>query len=260
MPTAARSIALVRVIARPVRLAWRELRTTACGVADELFPDALDAARRAGEFEGWAVDGPEAYCPRCGASAGPGAFALGRCPHCRHEPIPWLRLTRLGAYQDPLDEWVRRMKFQGQWRWAHWFGRRLAEAVGEPVAGGPPVVCPVPMNRWRRWHRGYDQAVMMAEALAAARGWPCRALLRRTRYTEPQIDVPPSAREKNASVSLALRVRRPNAEQVLLVDDIKTTGATLKVCTRLLKRAGVRRVYVAVAAVADPKHRDFKAV
>src|SRR5690606_36897616 len=109
-------------------------------------------------------DAPGAYCHRCGATAGPGASDAHGCAFCREERVAWDGVTRLAAYVEPIDGHVREMKFMGRWRWAPWLGERLAAAL--PVFDGPVLVTPVPMWWARRWSRGYNQAGLIAHALA----------------------------------------------------------------------------------------------
>ena len=222
------------------------------GAWDELFPDLIEQAQA--ETDPWKPDDAQAYCWRCGASAGPGSVTSRGCAFCVAERVPWDRLTRLGAYATPLDDWIRRMKFRRQWRWSFWFGDRLAEVIDEPFDASKTVVCPVPMHWFRRWSRGFNQSALMSRRVAQRRGWEMAPLLCRTRATWPQPMVPPSRRLANVrtSVGLAESVDLGGWE-VLLVDDVKTSGATLSACSRMLRRAGARSVQVAVAAVADPQ-------
>ncbi|MEM9882744.1 MAG: phosphoribosyltransferase family protein [Planctomycetota bacterium] len=227
-------------------------------VVDGLMPSSVAAGLA--EAEGWSPDEVEAYCARCGASAGPGSTDAGGCVFCRGKPVAWDTTVRLSGYVAPMDGWIKAMKFGRRWSWGPHLGRRLAERVEIPDDGKPVVVCPVPMPWRRRWGRGFNQSALMAEALAAARGWPCVELLRRTRHTPPQTAVPASRRSANIRGSFAVRPIDVTGCRVLLVDDVKTTGATLHACARLLKQAGADEVRVAVAAVADPKDRNFKAL
>ncbi|MBB6428360.1 ComF family protein [Algisphaera agarilytica] len=227
-------------------------------VLDEVMPRGVAVALD--QAEDWSADAAERYCPRCGASAGPGAVTARGCPFCLDQTIHWHRLTRLSAYADPLDGWIKAMKFGKQWSWARWFGEQLAQQLGKPLDENKLVVCPVPMPWMRRWSRGFNQSRLMAEALADVRGYPCLEALKRTRHTAPQTTVAASQRPANVRGSLAMRPIDLTGYDVILVDDIKTTGSTLNACARLLKQAGARSVHAAVAAVADPKGQHFKSL
>lgn len=229
------------------------------GAFDELCPDLI--AQAADASGPWRPDEPEAYCARCGASAGPGAVTRAGCAFCTDEPVAWDRITRLGAYAPPLDEHIRSMKFRGQWRWTWWMGDQLAAVLAEPFDATRLVVCPVPMHWRRRWRRGFNQAELIAGQVARRRGWLSAPLLRRTRWTRPQTAVAASGRAANVQRSVALAEAVDlSGWEVLLVDDVKTSGATLHLCARVLRRAGARSVHVAVAAVADPRGGDFTRV
>lgn len=215
-----------------------------------------DAERAARAFPAWAADAPDAACPRCGVSAGPGAVDPADpgagCVRCRDRPPPWRRLTRLGSYAPPLDGWVRDMKFSNAWSLAPHLGRLLAAALPAGPAPRPVLVVPVPLHWSRRWRRGYNQAQLMARALAAARGLEEAPVLRRRRAARRQARLSATARAKNLRDAFAGHDVDLSPYNVLLVDDVKTTGATLTACVRILKQMGARQVDCAVAAVTDP--------
>lgn len=225
-----------------------------------VLPTYCEQDLEAAEAAGWRIDEPGAYCGRCGASCGPGAATARGCAFCVGKPVPWHRLVRLGPYKEPLSDWILAMKFHKSWLWGRWFGERLAERVGEAPDAKRVVVCPVPMFFLRRWKRGYNQAELMARAVAEARGWPAAPLLKRHKYTSPQTSVPVSSRHDNVRASFAMRRLDLRGWDVWLVDDVKTTGSTLGACARLLRQAGAVHVNVAVAAVADPHGANFKSV
>ena len=211
-------------------------------MADELFPPpAGPDPRRVGAS-------PPA-CPRCGITAGPEARAADGCWHCMPDPPPWAELYRLGPYAAPLSDGIAAMKFAGDWGRARPFGRKLAaKAVPEPDA----LVVPVPMPLTTRWRRGHDQAELIAASLARAHGRTLAPVLRRRRRGPRQAQLPAGARRR--AMRGAIRAARVSlrGRPVWLVDDVKTTGATLAACTRALERIGAGRVTVAVVAVADP--------
>ena len=223
---------------------------------DQAWPTVVST--ELSRVEGWQPDTADDYCQRCGASAGPGSVLADGCTFCRGKKLPWDRLTRLSLYDEPMDAWIKQMKFARQWSWAPHFGGLLARRVGEPIEQDKTVVTYVPMHWRRRWRRGFNQAELMARSLAKESGWPMVPMLRRTYWTPPQPSVIASQREANVKRSFALRDVDLSGWQVLLIDDIKTSGATLGTCCRLMKGAGARSIHVAVAAVADPKGTKFR--
>lgn len=226
------------------------------GVLERVWPSVVSG--ELARYPDWGPDGVEDYCQRCGASAGPGSVLADGCAFCRGKKLAWDRLTRLSLYDEPMDGWVKQMKFARQWSWAPRLGRMLAQRVGDPIQADRMVVTYVPMHWRRRWRRGFNQAQLMAKALGKERGWPVVSLLERTRWTHPQSAVLGSQRVANVKQSFALRGVDLDGWQVLLVDDIKTSGATLGACCKLMRQAGARSIQVAVAAVADPKGMKFE--
>ena len=115
---------------------------------------------------------------------------------------------------------------------------------------GVDLVVPVPMHWLRRMIRGTSAAEVLARRLAAGLGLPCRGLVRRTRATRMQNELPPE--ERPANVQGAFRATgAASGRRVLLVDDVTTTGATLAACRAALLTAGAAEVHAAVVARAD---------
>ncbi|MFA9476807.1 ComF family protein [Phycisphaerales bacterium AB-hyl4] len=227
------------------------------GVLEELSPDTIELSLREVPGRVWARDELTAYCPRCGASGVVEAMTPRGCAFCVGERLVWDRLYRLGLYEEPLAGWVRASKFAGDWRRALWFGGQLGEAIGSPTGGAPVAVVPVPMHWARRWRRGYNQARLIADGLVRARGWPMVDVLHRPRRRPPQTAVLPEHRGINVADSFAIEPIDLSGWEVVLVDDVKTSGATLSACGRLLREAGAKSIVAAVAAVADPRGRGF---
>jgi len=227
----------------------------ASGLLDQVWPTVVST--ELARFEDWHPDEPDDYCQRCGASAGPGSVLADGCTFCRGKALAWDRVTRLSLYDEPMDGWVKQMKFAKQWSWATHLGRLLGERVGDPIEADKMVVTYVPMHWRRRWRRGFNQAELMAKSLAKSRGWPMVPMLERTVWTPPQPSVIASQRMANVKKSFAVRAVDLTGWQVVVVDDIKTSGATLGTCCKLLKGSGARSIQIAVAAVADPKGVKF---
>lgn len=129
-------------------------------------------------------------------------------------------------------------------------GTFMANAIdGRLMPKGTPVLCPVPLHWTRGFERGFNQALVLAEALGAKRGWPVAELLLRIRPTGHQARR--TKPERLTALRNAFRMQRATAVPacVVLVDDLCTTGATLEECATVLKAGGVRRVYAIVAAL-----------
>lgn len=202
---------------------------------------------------------PGPGCPRCGTSIAQAAVTSAGCPACHLSRLPWESVVRLGNYTPPLSEALIALKYHGEWAWAPVLGGALAQLLQRPalrsnllLPDGPALVTHVPMHHMRRWTRGFDQAALIAQVLARQCDWPFLPLLRRHRATPPQASLSPSQRWKN--VRDAFSLTQPTLLRgcpVVLVDDIRTTGASLRACARLLRRAGAGPITVAVVAVAD---------
>ena len=247
------------------------VRTALCGVrhwAGEVLDGWLPPGDVPEDVGDWRPDEADAYCPRCGASAGEGSVTPGGCAFCLGRRPAWHRLTRLSHYGPPMDEWIRMMKFGRRWRYTSWMGQLLAEAIGDTGAsgatsggggtsGGGRVVCAVPMPWFRRWRRGYNQADLLGHVVAKELGCRFAPVLKRTRHVPPQTTVARSRRHDNVRHSFGIASVDLTGRDVILVDDVKTSGATLSACSRLLKKAGARSIHVAVVAVADPKGRGY---
>ena len=148
-------------------------------------------------------------------------------------------------YAGPARAAIHRLKFSG-WR-------SVAAALADAMVAVDPPVCDavtwVPLARSRLASRGYDQAKVLARALAARTGTPAIALLWRAADTGPQARR--SGAERRLALEGAFRASgRPVPANVLLVDDVLTTGATADACARILREAGARGVSLATAARA----------
>lgn len=231
-----------------------ELSSMARDVLGWCLPVSHSMGAQAAELSDWGVDGAGVYCWQCGVSVNAAAVTESGCPHCRNRRLPWSQVYRLGAYKTPLSDWVVSLKFHGHWPWADFFGEELARVTRSAGDDGAAIVVPVPLHPIRRLARGYDQALLIGRAFGRAKGIACERILRRKRYTRPQTRMmSPDQRRRNLRGAFGIKAVDLTGMTVWLIDDVSTTGTTVKACARLLKRAGAKRVNVAVVAVADPK-------
>jgi ComF family protein len=197
---------------------------------------------------------PAARCPRC-ALRQPAARVCGAC---LHQPPPWTAACTALDYAFPWHALVAQLKFHGRPELAAPLAALLAEAVRRDPEGAAAtsrpgfVLVPVPLGPQRLAERGYDQAWELTRALARRLGADARPrLLRRVVETPRQSDLSQAERLRNlrAAFSVAPADRAWLAgRELALVDDVMTTGATLRAATEALLRAGAAAVHVWVLA------------
>ncbi|MDE3105997.1 MAG: ComF family protein [Acidobacteriota bacterium] len=193
------------------------------------------------------------------------------CEPCRRVPPQFARAVAFGVYRDGLREMVHLLKYNGMRPLAAPLGQLLAQAMlqlREPgqagganftaVAADDALLIAVPLYAARERQRGCNQARLLAESARrelAERGWrlsPAHHVLQRVRDTETQFALSPTGRRRNLRGAFAVAAGAQLAgREVVLVDDIYTTGATARECARVLRRAGAARVWVATLARAQ---------
>jgi ComF family protein len=149
------------------------------------------------------------------------------------------------AFDGPIRRALARLKYEGAWRLADPLSEAAMPALRVllDVAGAAPLV-PVPVHRERKRERGYNQAALIARALASSRDLSALDLLERVRPTTKQHRLDRAARLANLREAFALRPDvRAVPSAAIVVDDIVTTTATLETCAAILRGAGVGDVY-----------------
>jgi len=224
--------------------------------------------QRAMDDAQWVPDERSAYCGRCGDSVGVGEATELGCATCREgaELSGGIAdgVVRLGPHVDALRDWIVKVKYQHWAEMGDCLGRFLAERIRKANVIDPrrTVVVPMPMPWQRRIYRGIDHTKVIAAALGRELRAPVVSVLAKANRP-PQVTLPPSERRRTGSRGLSIRRRLggwPLADlHVVLVDDVRTTGATLKGAVRLLSPLKPARIVCGVIAVSDSKARRDRA-
>lgn len=152
------------------------------------------------------------------------------------------------AYAFPVDAAIKALKFGRKLWYAPAFGELLAEA-SRGLPHDIDAVLPVPLHWRRKWYRGFNQAVEIARPVSRQLGLPLVANVHRCRATRFQSGLTARQREKNLRAAFGVRGGLP-FRHVLLVDDVITTGATLRQLARVVLRAGAGKVSALAVARA----------
>ncbi len=189
------------------------------------------------------LEPPENPCQIC---AKPLNQPDGVCGECRSDSPAFSHTHCAAIYQAPVDIWVQQLKFGERLDRA----RIMAEALLEPLSAVPtdvPII-PVPLHPSRLRKRGYNQAYEMAKIIAKQQKRPLLSdVLVRIKNTAMQAEL--HEKQRAANVRAAFKVVKPiTHDTVLLLDDVMTTGQTLRSVSKCLIQAGVKEVQVVVFA------------
>jgi ComF family protein len=201
-------------------------------------------------------------CSVCGEGlVSPYAFSQDhgepRCGLCRRLGPPFAKATAYGSYVGGLRELIHLLKYDQVRPASNVLGRMLAEAITDlaPSVGETSLlVVPVPLHPRKLRQRGFNQAELIARAALKLKPAGVQltlesGILERRRQTQSQIGL--SRHQRRENMRGAFAVSKPaelEGREVLLVDDVFTTGTTVSECARMLRRAGAARVWVATVA------------
>jgi competence protein ComFC len=183
------------------------------------------------------------------------AFSLdeqGFCWYCRAGMIQFDAAYCFGSYDGPLRELIHLFKYGGVKTLAGPLSQLLLQLL--PLGERFDMVMAMPMHWRKRWLRGFNQADLLAKPVAKRIGVPLCHNLRRNRYTPAQASLSEAQRRQNPLHTFAVRKSEQiRGKRVLLIDDVFTTGATVRAAAAALKAAGAAHVSVLTLARVDRK-------
>ena len=188
------------------------------------------------------------FPPRCGVCGAVGQEDI--CPECVKK-INFLRPTAfvhsVGAYEGVLKSAILRFKFKKKTNLADPLGVLMVKYLSRHLDMNKiDLVVPVPLHQSRFNERGFNQSELLSHVITRYYDVPTvSGMLFRTRRTFPQFDLPKKERFKNIKGAFEVKGSALLKEKnVLLVDDIYTTGSTISECTRMMKEGGAGNVHV----------------
>lgn len=179
-------------------------------------------------------------CPLCGKPTPNGV----RCTECTADPLPIKSARSWGIYADPLREAIHSFKFRHNLSLGDDFSMPMIQLLDFFQWKFDIILAvPITLNKYR--DRGYNQSNLLARPISLATGVKFLPnAIKRIRETAPQMDLNVWERRKNTEGAFIANPKELGGKNVLLVDDIITTGATIRACGAALALAGVREVYV----------------
>jgi len=194
------------------------------------------------------------YCRRCGRNVSVYGLVGGACGDCRGKEFYFDEIARSGVYDNALSKMILSFK-KGRTELDSMLGFLANSALqNSGFFNEIEFFVPVPLHWTRRLSRGYNQSLVLTKKLEHPKARINTELVRIRRTKFQPVVASAEARAKNVAGAFAVRRgHRFSGRAVCLVDDIKTSGATLNECAKTLKEAGASKVFALVLAVAGQK-------
>lgn len=193
----------------------------------------------------------EPYCMKCGSPLNDeGKITCGDCMKREHEFVSGRAAF---VYDDVLKESVYRYKYGGRAEYADFYADAMISRLENYIRScKADAVIPIPLHPSRQRKRGYNQAELLADRISVRLGIPVRKdILKRSAKTRVQKSLRAGQRQINLKNAFKIDSDDVKLKNILLVDDIYTTGSTMDAAARCLKEAGVKNVCYVVLGIAD---------
>jgi competence protein ComFC len=193
------------------------------------------------------------FCAKCSEPFAGAITETFSCANCQHRVLHFDCAVAAYRSRGLVRNVLHQFKYGKQRHLRYPIAEWLGESLQDPRLRGRhfDLVVPVPLHPTRERERGFNQAALLAERLAASAAIPLRPALDRIRYTTTQTAYDRAERMENLHGAFRLRKKEDvRGLHVLLIDDVLTTGSTLSECARILRAAGAVSVHAATAARA----------
>ena len=196
------------------------------------------------------------FCLKCGRPLAEEHADEEYCGDCKKR-IHYFTMNRSMMHYQPMAESFYRFKYSKRREYAFFFGKEMARYLGPQIRmWNVDALVPVPIHWKRKDTRGYNQAEEIAKVLGRELNLPVETrILKRVKNTVPLKLLGDAERKENLKKAFNIGVSSVKLKQVILVDDIYTTGSTLDACAKVLLDAGAQRVYCVCVAIGSLEER-----
>jgi competence protein ComFC len=188
------------------------------------------------------------------------------CQDCQHKLTPSLPIAEIDSpllerrstaiFGTTIRKAIHELKYSGRRAYAEVLGQRLwAELLRSNWQ--PTLITAIPLHSNRQRERGFNQSALLADYLSLRTGILCAVnAVRRVRETKPQVGLDSHDRQQNVAGAFEADARIVKGHTIVVIDDVFTTGATVRACARALLDAGASKVWALTVASAGAKHFD----
>lgn len=192
--------------------------------------------------------------PRCKKCGKPIRYEEAEyCYDCQKNPHEYEQGRSVWLHKKQVKWSIYQFKYKNRRVYGEFYAKEMARLYGKLIAQwGIEVIVPVPLHRKKKRLRGYNQAQIVAECLGKLLGLPVvsKAIVRK-RYTKPQKTLNDKERRKNVKHAFEVKKGLENYKNVLVIDDIYTTGSTIDEIAGELKLAGVGKVWFLTISIGQ---------